>query len=143
MSSEGHSRYESMQPTFMEVKASLNYLRISPRKVRIIAQAIRGLSATRARTVLMHASKRAAGPLGKLLQSAVANGKQNFQLDEGALVVKNLRIDPGPMLKRWRARAFGRSAVIRKRTSHISLVLSTTEKIEAGNPKSETMSKSK
>lgn len=111
----------------MEVTANIRYLRISPRKVRVVADAIRGLDAARARTMLSHASRRAAGPLGKLLQSAVTSGKQRFQLEEQALMVKELRVDPGPTLKRWRARAFGRSAVIRKRTSHVSLVLGTKD----------------
>lgn len=109
----------------MKIKAQLKYLRMSPRKIRLVADAVRGTDARNAAAILTHAPQRAAGPLRKLLKSAVAIGKQQLQLDEDAFVVKDLRVDPGPTLKRWRARAFGRAAVIRKRTSHISLVLET------------------
>lgn len=107
----------------MEVTARAQYLRQSPRKVRLVANAIRGRSAAEALTQLRFLPKRAALPVEKLLKSAIANAKHNFQLDEKNLRVKTILVDAGPSLKRFRARAFGRAAPLHKRTSHISLVL--------------------
>ena len=107
----------------MEVTARVQYLRQSPRKVRLVANAIRGRSAGEALTQLRFLPKRAALPVEKLLKSAIANAKHNFQLDEKNLRVKTILVDAGPSLKRFRARAFGRAAPLHKRTSHISLVL--------------------
>lgn len=107
----------------MEVKAKLNYLRISPRKVRLVADLIRGMEVKQAEVELSHLVKRSAKPMLKLLKSAEANAKNNFGLDPDGLYIKSLRVDEGPVLKRWRARAFGRAAMIRKRTSHVRMVL--------------------
>ncbi|MDP3784852.1 MAG: 50S ribosomal protein L22 [bacterium] len=107
-----------------EVKAQLKYLRASARKVRQVADLIRGKSVKQAGETLKFAAKAPRLPLQKLLKSARANAKHNFGLDPETLVVKEIRVDEGPTLKRFMPRAFGRAAPIRKRLSHISLVLS-------------------
>lgn len=98
---------------------------MSPRKVRLVASLIRGMELKHAELHLDHLSKRAALPLLKLLRSAVANAKHNFELAEKNLYVKEIRVDEGPMLKRMRPRAMGRGATIRKRMSHVLLILAT------------------
>lgn len=107
----------------MEVKASLNHLRIAPRKMRLIAAAVRGMDADRALAVLGVLRQRASAPVAKLLRSALSDGAHNFEAGGLRFYVKEIRVDSGPATKRFRARAFGRAAAIRKRTSHISLVL--------------------
>jgi large subunit ribosomal protein L22 len=107
-----------------EIKAHLRYLRISPRKVRLCAEVMRGKSVKDAGLQLRALHKGGAEPLHKLLRSAVANAKHNFNItDTEALVVKSVRVDKGPTLKRSMPRARGSAAPIRKRMSHISLVL--------------------
>lgn len=107
----------------MQVKANLNNLRISPRKVRLVADLIKGLRAKEAKAQLRFAARHSAEPLLKLLNSAVSNAKHNFNLDENNLYVAKLIVDGGASLKRWMPRAMGRATPILKRTSHISLVL--------------------
>lgn len=106
-----------------EVKAKLRYYRQSPRKVRLAADLIRGKSLEAAQRELKFLPKRASGVLDKLLKSAQANARHNHGLNPEELFVKELRIDAGPTLKRFRPRAFGRAFPVRKRTSHITLVL--------------------
>jgi len=107
----------------MEVKATARYIRMSPRKIRLVVDVIRGLDVSQARTQLAVMKKAAAEPVLKLLESAVANATHNFEQDASTLYVKSIMADGGPVLARWRARAFGRAAPIRKRTTHISIVL--------------------
>ena len=107
----------------MEVKAQLRHLRISPRKVRLVAGLIRGMDVATAVAQLRFMQKAAARPVLKLLESAVANAEHNFKLAESNLFVKQITVDGGPVLKRWRARAFGRAASIRKHSSNILIVL--------------------
>jgi len=107
----------------MEVKASLKYLRISPRKVRLLTNLIKGLSVKSAEANLLHISKKSSKPLLKLLKSAIANAEHNFNLDKNNLFVRAIRVDEGPALKKWRPRARGTAYPIRKRTSHIFLTL--------------------
>ena len=109
----------------MEVKASLNYLHMAPRKVRLIAAAVRGLDADRALGILDAMRRRASGPVSKLLRSALADAAHNFQAGATRFYVKEIRVDEGPAAKRFRARAFGRAAAIRRKTSHVSVVLGT------------------
>ncbi len=106
----------------MEVIAKARYIRISPRKVRLVADLVRGLDVDKALAQLRFYRKAAAKPLIKLIESGVANAEHNFKLS-GGLFIKKITVDGGPVLKRWRARAFGRAAPIRKRSSHINLVL--------------------
>lgn len=107
----------------MEVRAYARHIRQSPRKVRLVVDAIRGKRVDAALVQLRFINKAAALPVLKLLNSAIANAEHNFKLDASTLSVKTITVDGGPVLERWRARAFGRAAPIRKRTCHISLVL--------------------
>jgi len=106
-----------------EVKAKLRYLRMAPRKVRQVADLIRGKSTEEAQTVLNFSTKRAALPLLKLLKSTIANAKNSQGLEESNLYISKITVDEGPKLKRWRARSRGQAFEIQKKTSHISLVL--------------------
>lgn len=107
----------------MPVIAKLRYLRIAPRKVRLVADSIRGKSAEEAQTILRFTIKKAGQPLLKLLKQALANARNNFQLDETNLYISKITVDEGPKYKRWRARARGRAAAIQKKTSHVTLIL--------------------
>ena len=117
------------------VVARLKYLRIAPRKVRMVADLIRGKNVQEAEQILNIVVKRASKPLLKLLKSARANAKNNFHLDETNLYVSKITVDEGPKLKRWRARSRGQAYEIQKKTSHITLVLSEQEKSETRNSK--------
>ena len=107
----------------METSAKLKYVRIGPRKARLVADAVRGKMVEEALGALKFTPKKAARIIHQLLQSAVANATQNANLDVDTLYVKKIFVDEGPTLKRWRARAMGRATKIMKRTSHITLVL--------------------
>jgi len=107
----------------MEVIAKLNWLRIAPRKVRLVADLIRKKPVGEALTLLAFTTKKAAQPLMKLLKSAIANAENSFQLDSNSLYVSQLKVDEGPKLKRGRPRARGMVGPIEKKTSHITLVL--------------------
>ena len=107
----------------MPVVAKLRYLRIAPRKVRLVISLIKGKRVEEAQTILGFTTKRAARPLIKLLKSATANARHNFQLEESNLYISKISVDEGPKLKRWRARARGRAGQIQKKTSHITVVL--------------------
>jgi large subunit ribosomal protein L22 len=96
---------------------------MSPRKARLVAEHIRGRSVPEARAVLAFTSREAAGVLQKVLQSAVSNAEMNHGIAEDRLYVKAAYVDGGPVMKRWRARARGRVARIRKRTCHITVRL--------------------
>ncbi len=108
----------------MEITAKLNYLRIAPRKMRLLVDLIRGEKIEKAITLLDFSIKKGSKPLKKVLEQAVANAENNFQLEKSSLYISKITIDEGPKLKRWRARARGRAARIEKKTSHISLTLS-------------------
>ena len=110
----------------MEAKAHLKYLRISPRKVQIVADLIRGKNVGTALAILMQTPKAASEPMMKLLKSAVANAENNFNMDVEKLVVTQVFATPGPILKRVMPRAQGRAYRINKRTSHVTLAV--TEK---------------
>jgi large subunit ribosomal protein L22 len=105
------------------VRAQAKYVRMSPRKARLVAEHIRGRSVPEARAVLAFTSREAAGVLQKVLQSAVSNAEANHGIAEDRLYVKATYVDGGPVMKRWRARARGRVARIRKRTCHITVQL--------------------
>lgn len=106
--------------------AQLNYLRIAPRKVRLVADLIKGLPVNEAEAQLLLLRKRASRALLKLLRSAVANAKNNKKIAEDTLFVEDLRVDGGPMLKRYLPRARGRATPIQKKMSNVTIVL--TEK---------------
>ena len=107
----------------MEVKAVLKFVRISPRKVRMLADGIKGKPVEIALDKLKFMPQKAASIVEKIMRSALANAEHNQNLDLDALVVRNLIVDQGPTLKRFRARARGRGTRILKKTSHITVVL--------------------
>lgn len=104
------------------MKASLNNYRQSPRKVRLVASALKGKTVPVALATISFIDKAASGPLKKLIQSAAANAK-NLGLEPANLVIKDFRVDAGTVLKRMMPRARGSSAPIKKRTSHVLLTL--------------------
>lgn len=106
----------------MEAKAIARYIRISPRKVRLLADLIRGKSVKEAEVQLQVSVKGCKTMLMKLLKSAIANA-EGKKMDQAKLYVKSITVDGGPVLKRWRPRAFGRAASIRKGTSHVTIIL--------------------
>jgi len=105
------------------ITASLKNYRQSPRKVRSVANLVRGKSVEQALDTLNFLSKKAADPLYGLLLSAIANAKNNFNIEKEGLVIKELRVDGGAIMKRRMPRARGNSYPINKRTSHVNLVL--------------------
>jgi large subunit ribosomal protein L22 len=112
----------------MTSSALLRYARVAPRKVRVVAELIRGKSVDQAINILMFANRAPAQLLKKLVVSAIANAedKSKGSVDTDNLVVKEVVVDQGPTLKRWRPRAMGRATRINKRTSHIRVVLDDT-----------------
>jgi large subunit ribosomal protein L22 len=112
----------------MEVKAHLNHLRVSSRKVRLVVDLIREMEINEARTQLKFINKKSSELLLKLLNSAIANAKNNFNLDENNLYISKIIVNDGKILKRWRPRAMGRSARINKRTSNVTVVLDKVKK---------------
>ncbi len=108
--------------------AKLKYLKISPRKTRLVANLIKGLRANEAEAQLLILPNRASKPILKLLRSAMANAKNNQQLNAEKLLIKEIRVDIGPSQKRWRTRARGSMSPIAKKSCHIFLVLEESEK---------------
>jgi large subunit ribosomal protein L22 len=109
--------------TGIEVRAVARSVRISPQKVRLVLDVIRGKPVGEAEAVLRYLPHKAAVPIGKLLKSAVANADNNFELDPADLVISRATADGATMLKRWRPRARGRVNRILKRASHITLAV--------------------
>lgn len=107
----------------MEVRAVGKYLRMSPYKVRLVADLIRGKSVDEALTILKFLPKKGARLVNKTLHSAVANAEVKQTIDIDNLYVKSILVDEGPRLKRWRPRSMGRATRIAKRTSHVTMVL--------------------
>jgi len=111
----------------MKASAKLSYIRIAPRKMRLLADLVRNKKVDRAMVLLDFNLKKGGIPLKKLLAQAIANAKDNSesgkQLDSSFLYISKITVDEGPKLKRWRARARGRAARIHKKTSHITLTL--------------------
>ena len=106
------------------MKASVMHVRISPRKVRLVVDVVRGKSVSQALSILAFTRKKAALPVQKLLKSAVANAAENHGVsDVDNLVIDRITVDEGPALKRFMPRARGRATPIRKRTSHIQIIL--------------------
>jgi len=107
----------------MEIKASLNNLRMAPRKVRLVANLVKGKSAVEAKNQLRFLIKKPAPILLKVLNSALANAKNSFSLKEENLFVKSMLVEGGPSLKRWLPRAMGRATPLLKRTCSIKVIL--------------------
>ena len=112
----------------MEIKAQAKFVRTSPRRARWVVDLVRGLDVNEAANQLQFMPKVAAGLVLKLLNSGIANAINNFKLQRDNLYIKAITVDGGPVLKRWQPRAFGRATPIRKRSSHINLILA--EKVE-------------
>src|SRR5215210_2703900 len=110
-----------------EVRASAQYLRVAPRKARLVIEHIRGRTVPEARTVLAFTPRAAAREVEKILASAVANAEANHGLLGDDLIVSAAYVDEGPTIKRWRARARGRAARIKKHTCHVTIRLMPTE----------------
>jgi large subunit ribosomal protein L22 len=123
-----------MVETPREVHAQARYVRMSPRKARLVAEHIRGRSVPEARAVLAFTPKEAAGVLEKILQSAVSNAEANHGIAEDRLYITEAYVDGGPVMKRWRARARGRVARIRKRTCHITVKLTERPMVVEATP---------
>jgi large subunit ribosomal protein L22 len=119
----------------MKTRAKLSSLRIAPRKVRLVADVIRGLDVKIAQDQLSVMNRRSAKPMLKLLNSAIANAENNSKLKQDNLFIEEIRIDGGSILKRWMPRAQGRATRINKRTSHISIVLEERVKTEVKEDK--------
>lgn len=111
----------------METKAVGKYIRVSPFKARQAADLIRGKDCTEAMTILKYTTKRAAFFVQKVLKSAISNAEHNNNLSEDELYVSKVFVDEGPTMKRFRPRAMGRATMIRKRTSHITVVVDGKE----------------
>ena len=107
----------------MDIHASLRYLRMAPRKVRLVINAVRGLPVMTADTRLTFMKQAAVEPVQKLLRSAIPNAEHNFHLKKEDLIVKTITAEGGPTIKRSRPRSRGSAAPIRKRTTHIMIVL--------------------
>jgi large subunit ribosomal protein L22 len=107
----------------METKAAARFIRISPRKIRLVMDQVRGKKVGEAINQLTFAPQKGAHILKKLLSSAVANAEQDTNVDVDALYIKRIYANEGPTLKRWRPRAQGRATRIRKRTSHLAVFL--------------------
>ena len=107
----------------MEARAQARFVRVTPMKARRVVDLIRGLPAEQAQAVLTFAPQAASEPVGKVLNSAIANATNNHDLDPRTLVVTEAYVDEGPTMKRFQPRAQGRAYRIRKRTSHITVVV--------------------
>ncbi len=111
----------------MEAKAQAKFVRIAPRKVRIVMDLIRGKNLGEAITILRFVPKKASGIIEKVLRSAAANAEHNYDMNKDDLYVYKAYADEGPTLKRFMPRAMGRATRIRKRTSHITVILRERE----------------
>ena len=132
----------------MNVRATAKFVGTSSRKVGLVAALIRGRKAQEAVSVLKQTPKRASDPVGKVLNSAIANAENNYNLNARDLTVESVLVGPGPTLKRFRPRAKGSASSIRKRSSHITVVLggsapvkpakeTKTEEVKTEAPKAE------
>jgi len=106
-----------------QVKAKLSFLRISPRKVRLVSDLLKKKKVDQAKSILSFTVKKGAEPILKVLNSAVSNAKNNFQMDPSNLYVSKITVDEGPKYKRWMPRARGSAYPIQKKTSHVSIWL--------------------
>ena len=112
------------KPVAIVVRASSRYVRVAPRKARLVADQVRGLHIDQARALLQFSPRGAAHDIGKLIESAASNAENNHDLVADEMKVAEITVDEGPTLKRFRPRALGRATPIHKRTSHIAVALS-------------------
>lgn len=113
-------------------RAQARFVRVTPQKARRVVDLIRGMPAEQAQALLRFAPQAASEPIGKVLDSAIANASNNYNLDPRTLVVSQAFVDEGPTMKRFRPRAQGRASQILKRTSHITVIV---ESVPAGTSK--------
>jgi len=111
----------------VEARAIAKYLRVSPFKARQVADLIRGKNAREAMAILRFTNKKGASMIAKVLKSAMANAENNFDMDVDALYVSEIYVDEGPSLKRLKPRAYGRADMMKRRTSHITVVVKEKE----------------
>lgn len=114
------------KPEAPMVRAKARYVRVAPRKARLVADQVRGMPIDQARTLLAFSSRDAARDVARVIESAAANAEANHELIADDLRIAEIYVDEGPTLKRWRARARGRAARIEKKTSHLSVALTPT-----------------
>ncbi len=107
----------------METRAAVKFIRVSPRKIRLVMDQVRGRKVEEALNILSFAPQKGARILKKLINSAVANAEQNSDVDVDLLYVKRIYANEGPTMKRWRPRAQGRATRINKRTSHLTIIV--------------------
>jgi large subunit ribosomal protein L22 len=119
----------AVKPAPIVVRANSRYLRVAPRKARLVADQVRGLHIDRARALLQFSPRGAAQDIAKLIESAASNAENNHDLVADEMRVAEITVDEGPTIKRFRPRALGRATPIHKRTSHIAVALSPEEKI--------------
>lgn len=115
---------EAEQEGVETVSATARFVRISPRKLRLVADLVRGKKISDAKVVLSFTPRGGAKVIGKVISSAVANAENNHDMSEDDLFVSSIYVNEGPTIKRWRARAMGRAGRINKRTSHVTVKLS-------------------
>jgi len=118
-----------VKPAPLVVRASSRYVRVAPRKARLVADQVRGLHIDKARALLQFSPRGAARDIGKLIESAAANAENNHDLVADEMRVLEITVDEGPTLRRYRPRALGRATPINKRTSHIAVALSPEEDV--------------
>ena len=121
----------------MNIQATIKGVRMSPRKVGLVAGLVRGRTVADALVILEHTPKRAAKPVAKAIASAKANAVNNHRVDEKSLAIEHLQVTAGPRLKRYRPAAQGRALPYQKRTSHIVVTLTGAEKPKKTTTKSE------
>jgi large subunit ribosomal protein L22 len=126
---EPAKKKEAPKPAPIVVRASSRYVRVAPRKARLVADQVRGLQIDRARALLQFSPRGAAQDIGKLIESAAANAENNHDLVADEMRVAEITVDEGPTLRRFRPRALGRATPINKRTSHIAVALTPEEEI--------------
>jgi ribosomal protein L22 len=114
----------AVKPAPIVVRASSRYVRVAPRKARLVADQVRGLQIDRARALLQFSPRGAAHDIAKLIESAASNAENNHDLVADEMRVAEITVDEGPTLRRFRPRALGRATPINKRTSHIAVALS-------------------
>jgi large subunit ribosomal protein L22 len=123
----GKRKEKQVEQTAITVSATARYIRISARKLRLVADLVRGRQVADARTVLTFTPKQGAKVVDKLIASAVANAENNHELNGDDLYISSIYVNEGPTLKRWRARALGRASRINKRTCHITVEVTPGE----------------
>ena len=111
----------------MEARAIAKYVRVSPRKARLVVDAIRGKNVNEALKIVTLSSKKAARTIKKTLESAIANAENNYDVDVDSLVIVRAAVDMGRSLRRLKPRAYGRADIIRRPTSHVTIVVGDGE----------------